>query len=85
MAEEEVGSGGRLRRNGQVGCGEKEQVQGEQAAMGSPIGTWPRKRPALEDTYAPNKGGGREHPGGGGGAVRGELRGAGGSRSRVLH
>ena len=33
MAEEEAGSGGRLRRDGQVGRGEEEQVQGEQAAL----------------------------------------------------
>ena len=41
MAKEEAGSGGRLRRAGQAGRGEEEQVQGEQACLGSPIGTWP--------------------------------------------
>ena len=38
MAEEEASSGGHLRRDAQVGLGEKEQAQGGQAA--------------LEDTYA---------------------------------
>ena len=33
MAEEEAGSGGRLRRAGQAGRGEQEQDRGEQAAL----------------------------------------------------
>ena len=51
MAEEEAGSGGRLRRAGQTCHGGKKQAQGEQGS-GSYTGTWPRRRQALEDAYA---------------------------------
>ena len=33
MAEEEAGSGGRLRRDGQVGCGEEDHARGERAGL----------------------------------------------------
>ena len=38
MAEEEAGSGGRLRRAGQAGRGEQEQARGEQAALAVILG-----------------------------------------------